>query len=136
MFGAQKTGGPTHLISQAFETMFRLLGLCLATTEPRYGRSSGTPWATRWFDWPLSRLCIASKWLLIAPGCDIELISVNWSVSCESCVCISLMRMPGTLVAMGLYGPRMVSGASGFMSQVSIWLGPPQSSTKMHDFSA
>ena len=34
-FGAQKTGGPTHLINHALETMFRLLGLCLATNEPR-----------------------------------------------------------------------------------------------------
>ena len=70
------------------------------------------------------------------PGCVIELMSVNWSVSFASSVCISLMRMPGTLVAMGWYGPRIVSGASGFMSQVSTWLGPPQSNTKMHDFSA
>src|SRR3954453_15075236 len=30
----------------------------------------------------------------------------------------------------------MLSGASGLRSQVSRWLGPPQSSTKMHDFSA
>ena len=61
MFGAQKTGGPTHLISQALETMLRLLGLCLATNEPRYGWSSVTPSCTRLVDWPLSRLCIASK---------------------------------------------------------------------------
>ncbi len=114
----------------------RLLGLCLATNEPRYGWSSGTPSATRFTDWPLSRLCIASKWLLMAPGWVIELISVNWSVTLASSVCIWLIRMPGTLVAMGLYGPRIVSGASGFMSQVSTWLGPPQSKRKMHDFSA
>ena len=72
----------------------------------------------------------------MAPGCVIELMSVNWSVSFASRVCISLMRMPGTLVEMGLYGPRYASGALGFMSQVSTWLGPPHSSTKMHDFSA
>jgi hypothetical protein len=29
------------------------------------------------------------------------------------------MRTPGTRVAIGLNSPRMVSGASGFMSQVS-----------------
>ena len=64
-----------------------------------------------------------------------ELMSVNWSVSFANSVCISLMRMPGTLVAMGMYGPRIVSGALGFISQVSMWLGPPHSNTKMHDFS-
>src|SRR5688572_10907172 len=135
MFGAQKTESPTHLISQALETRFRLLGLCLATNEPRYGWSSGMPCWTRLTDWPLSRLCMASKWLLIAPGWVMELISVNWSVSLASSVCISLIRMPGTLVAMGWYGPRIDAGASGFMSQVSTWLGPPQRSTKMQDFS-
>ena len=65
-----------------------------------------------------------------------ELMSVNWSVNFANCVCISLMRMPGTLVEMGLYGPRIVSGALGFISHVSTWLGPPHSNTKMHDFSA
>src|SRR5579884_648171 len=33
--------------------------------------------------------------------------------------------MPGTLVAMGRKGPRIVLGASAFRSQVSSWLGPP-----------
>ena len=65
-----------------------------------------------------------------------ELMSVNWSVNFANCVCISLMRMPGTSVEMGLYGPRIEAGALGFISQVSTWLGPPQSSTKIHDFSA
>src|SRR6056297_468277 len=70
------------------------------------------------------------------PGWVIELMSANWSDTCASFVCISLMRMPGTLVETGLYGPRIVVGALGFMSHVSIWLGPPHSNTKMHDFSA
>src|SRR5215831_11463175 len=35
------------------------------------------------------------------------------------------MWMPGTLVATGLNSPRILSGAAGFMSQVSSWLGPP-----------
>ena len=34
---------------------------------------------------------------------------------------------PGTAVAIGSNGPRYSSGASGFMSNVSRWLGPPQS---------
>src|SRR3954447_11855568 len=33
--------------------------------------------------------------------------------------------MPGTLVLRGLKAPRYSSGASGFMSNVSRWLGPP-----------
>src|SRR5262249_22033578 len=44
--------------------------------------------------------------------------------------------MPGTVVAIGRYGPRIPSGAAGFKSQVSRWLGPPHSKMKMHDFSA
>ncbi len=40
---------------------------------------------------------------------------------------ISEISIPETLVLMGLYGPRMEAGASGFMSQVSSWLGPPTS---------
>ena len=46
----------------------------------------------------------------------------------------SPIRVPGTEVAIGLYGPRTSSGASGFGSQVSIWLAPPYWHTKMHDF--
>ncbi len=33
--------------------------------------------------------------------------------------------MPGTLVEIGLNSPRIPSGASGFMSHMSRWLGPP-----------
>ena len=32
---------------------------------------------------------------------------------------------PGTDVAIGLNSPRISAGASGFMSKVSRWLGPP-----------
>src|ERR1700684_32299 len=38
---------------------------------------------------------------------------------------ISEISTPETLVLMGLNGPRMEAGASGFISQVSNWLGPP-----------
>src|SRR5262249_20175794 len=40
--------------------------------------------------------------------------------------------MPGTFVGTGPYGPRIVSGVSGFGSKVSRWLGPPSSQRKMH----
>ena len=32
---------------------------------------------------------------------------------------------PGTLVAIGWNSPRISTGAAGFMSHVSRWLGPP-----------
>ncbi len=34
--------------------------------------------------------------------------------------------MPGTEVGIGWNSPRISTGASGFMSQVSSWLGPPR----------
>ena len=39
--------------------------------------------------------------------------------------------MPGTLVAIGRNGPRISSGASGFMSQVSSCDGPPTRNSRM-----
>ena len=39
---------------------------------------------------------------------------------------------PGTLVAIGLNSPRIAAGASGFMSHMSSWLGPPLRKTRMH----
>ncbi len=44
--------------------------------------------------------------------------------------------MSGLLVRMGLNGPRISAGASGFMSQVSIWLGAPRLKIMMQDFSS
>src|SRR6266852_2818549 len=37
----------------------------------------------------------------------------------------SEISIPGTLVLMGLYGPRISAGALGFMSQLSSCEGPP-----------
>src|SRR6516165_2317173 len=45
----------------------------------------------------------------------------------------SEIDMPGTLVAMGRNSPRTVSGASGFMSHRSIWLGAPALKIRMTD---
>ena len=39
--------------------------------------------------------------------------------------------MPGTLVLIGLYGPRISTGAFGFMSHVSSCDGPPISIRRM-----
>ena len=39
---------------------------------------------------------------------------------------IPVSSMPGTAVAIGANSPRYSTGASGFMSHVSIWLGPPK----------
>ena len=79
---------------------------------------------------------MASKWLLMLPTCVIERMREKCCVRPESRGCSSLIRIPGTFEAIGLYGPRISSGAPGLRSQVSMWLGPPQSRTKMHDRSA
>ena len=42
--------------------------------------------------------------------------------------------MPGTGVAIGRNSPRISAGASGFMSQRSMWLGPPKRKKKTHEF--
>src|SRR5690242_10933315 len=42
--------------------------------------------------------------------------------------------MPGVRVAMVRYGPRISVEASGLGSQVSIWLGPPDSQKRMTAF--
>src|SRR5215469_4267909 len=44
---------------------------------------------------------------------------------------ISEISMPGTFVLIGRNGPRTFEGASGFMSQVSRWDGPPTSIRRM-----
>src|SRR4051812_3614460 len=41
--------------------------------------------------------------------------------------------MPGTLVEIGLNSPRMPSGAVGFMSHMSKWLGPPFKKISTHE---
>ena len=45
----------------------------------------------------------------------------------------SQIRMLGTLVAIDTNGPRYSTGASGFMSKVSRWLGPPPSQINRTD---
>ena len=44
------------------------------------------------------------------------------------------MCVPGILVGMPLNSPRMLSGASGLGSQMSMWLGPPWRKIMMTDF--
>ncbi len=52
-------------------------------------------------------------------------ISVTLSMILATSGSRSVTCKPGTTVATGLCGPRMPSGASGFMSNMSMWLGPP-----------
>src|SRR5258708_6635325 len=47
---------------------------------------------------------------------------------------VSLMCVPVILVLIGLNSPRMLAGASGLGSQMSMWLGPPWRKTMMTDF--
>src|SRR5437868_10618273 len=44
----------------------------------------------------------------------------------------SEISMPGTLVLIGLNSPASL--VPGFMSKVSLWLGPPSIHSRMHDF--
>src|ERR1044072_2266803 len=55
--------------------------------------------------------------------------SFAWSGS------ISEISMPETFVLMGLNSPRISEGASGFMSYMSMWLGPPPRQIMMTDLS-
>ena len=50
--------------------------------------------------------------------------------ACGKC---SQIGMPGTLVAIGRNSPRIPSGASGFMSNESMWLSPPVKNTRITD---
>src|SRR5215211_5440975 len=98
MFGAQKTGSPTHLISQTYEATWLSLGRTLASTEPMYGAPAGAAC------WPARQLCMASKWLLMLPGCVIERIRAKCFASFAMRGCSSHSCIPGTVVAIGLYG--------------------------------
>src|SRR5439155_18347990 len=46
----------------------------------------------------------------------------------------SLICIPGTLVLIGRNSPRNSEGASGFMSYMSTWLGPPPRQIMITDF--
>ena len=45
----------------------------------------------------------------------------------------SVISTPGARVAIGLNSPRIPSGALGFKSNVSIWLGAPVRKTRIND---
>ena len=61
-------------------------------------------------------------------------MSVHLS-SCSAIIgMVSLMCVPGIFVLIGLNSPRMFAAASGFGSQISIWLGPPCRNTMITDF--
>src|SRR5579862_7444366 len=63
-----------------------------------------------------------------------ERMSVTLSIWSASIGMVSLTCMPSTLVLMALNSPRMLAGASGFGSQMSMWLGPPCRKSMMTDF--
>src|SRR6266700_3877396 len=62
-----------------------------------------------------------------------ERISVSLSICLASSGMTSLSEMPGTIDLIGLNSPRTFEGASGFGSQISMWLGPPWRKTRMTD---
>ena len=51
--------------------------------------------------------------------------TANLSAMAAWCGSSSQSSMPGTLVLIGWNSPRHSRGASGFMSYMSSWLGPP-----------
>jgi hypothetical protein len=60
-----------------------------------------------------------------------ERTGTRWCIHFATLGRYSLIRMPGTEVAISLKGPPLV--CPGFRSKVSIWLGPPFIHSKMHD---
>src|SRR3954447_21992864 len=62
---------------------------------------------------------------------DMERRMVAWCIILASFGKCSLICTPGTLVSIGLKVPGL--GVPGFMSNVSLWLGPPAIHSRMHD---
>ena len=96
MFGAQKTGIADALDQPDIGGDVALAGPDLGQDGAEVRRVGGAP------AWPLSRWCMASKWLLMLPTCVIERIRQMSPAILARRVCNSLMRMPGTVVAVGL----------------------------------
>ena len=65
--------------------------------------------------------------------CSIDRSRHSLSICAASRGKCSQSWMPGTRVAIGLNSPRISTGASGFMSHRSMWLGPPNRKMKMHE---
>src|SRR5437899_1495749 len=65
-----------------------------------------------------------------------ERMSVTLSIWSASMGMVSLTWMPDTLVLIGLNSPRILEGASGLGSQMSMWLGPPCRNSMITDFAA
>jgi hypothetical protein len=80
----------------------------------------------------VSTQCVAFRWFKFA--CDIDRTIASRRAIVASRGKCSQMVSPGTSVAIDLNSPRMPSGASGFMSNVSMWLGAPVKKTRMTDF--
>ncbi len=99
--------------------MARLAGPCTFDTQaPSAGQKSSVRRSMcrpvmHWYEvWPPSLPTIVR-------------MKTNLSAICAMRGKCSQMRMPGTLVSMGLNSPRMSTGASGLRSHMSMWGGPP-----------
>ena len=86
--------------------------------EPKLGRPS------RWA-WALGKPVTLCELECSSRRPTIERITATLSISPAIRGRCSQMWTPGSLVAMGLYSPRMPSGASGLRSNVSWCGGPP-----------
>ena len=67
------------------------------------------------------------------PTTGAVVVPISLSTTFAQCGNSSPMNVPGTEVLIGWYGPRISTGASGFKSHISMWLGPPSRKTRMHD---
>ena len=75
--------------------------------------------------------CIgAGKWSMLARQSTDRTSASRSMMPARSGRC-SPKRTPGTRVAMELNGPRISLGAVGLGSKVSMWLGPPESQTRI-----
>src|SRR5207244_1738699 len=75
--------------------------------------------------------------IIVVPACSSRLVIerriAHLSMCCDNAGSNSPIWIPGTFVLMVPYGPRMLTGAPGFGSNVSRWLGPPLRKMKMQD---
>src|SRR5207244_6663571 len=99
----------------------------LARTAPRLGRPPTE--ARDLFGQPVVH-CTAS-WPPVAP--TTERMTTNWSIRAAIWGKTSPICTPGTWVEIGLNSPRISSGASGLMSHMSWWGGPPPRQILMTD---
>src|SRR5207253_2645566 len=75
--------------------------------------------------------CPAAKWSPVLWCSDRTMENLSVTLACLGYS--SVTSKPGTFVLMGFQRPRYSAGASGFMSYMSMWPGPPSNQIRMTD---